>query len=429
MSESRSEIISDIDTNTVEKDTIELGDEDDIMLSTRACQPSTSAPELPSSTTVSDPATEEEDSIENEILPSREECQTLTEQFAEVTGTDTALAQFFLQDRQWNLEKSVNAYFESRKGGVKVLNDGEQPELVVTFDSKMVSALEEGAEVSTVAPTRFRLLTWNIDGLEQSNLKKRTKAIIKIIESERADVVFIQEMVPVVYSYMEERLPHFMFIAAGSEEYFTTMLLRRTSVYFDGHELLPFPGSCMGRNLLAVEAHIGACQLLLMTSHLESTADFTEERKRQLQTGFKKMNAAASHVNVIFAGDLNLRDKEVAAVGLPAGVVDVWEATGRRREVQYTWDLTRNTNKDLGGAYKPRCRFDRVYLKRGVGNSPDASSPTVAGGGAAPMRSPSVAVPRHFGLVGLQKVMGTQSFPSDHWGLMTHYDIVHASSS
>lgn len=75
--------------------------------------------------------------------------------------------------------------------------------------------------------------------------------------SERADVVFIQEMVPVVYTYMEERLPQYMFIAAGSEEYFTTMLLRRTSVYFDGHELLPFPGSCMGRNLLVVEVSIG----------------------------------------------------------------------------------------------------------------------------------------------------------------------------
>lgn len=68
--------------------------------------------------------------------------------------------------------------------------------------------------------------------------------------------------------------------------------------------------------LSILKAHIGACQLLLLTSHLESTADYAEERKRQLQTGFKKVVAAPSHVNAIFAGDLNLRDKEVVDIGL-----------------------------------------------------------------------------------------------------------------
>lgn len=78
-------------------------------------------------------------------------------------------------------QKSVNAYFESKKGGVRVLQDGDDPELVITFNSKMVSALEN-ATVSTVAPKQFKLLTWNIDGLDRTNLKKRAKAVIKIIE-------------------------------------------------------------------------------------------------------------------------------------------------------------------------------------------------------------------------------------------------------
>ena len=79
------------------------------------------------------------------------------------------------------MQRSVNAYFESRKGGVNVLNDGDQPELVLTFDSKMVSALEN-AEVTTEAPKHFKLLSWNIDGLDTINLKKRTKAVMKVIE-------------------------------------------------------------------------------------------------------------------------------------------------------------------------------------------------------------------------------------------------------
>lgn len=45
----------------------------------------------------------------------------------------------------------------------------------------MVSALKEG-QVSEEAPKNFRFITWNIDGLDSSNLKKRTKAVAKIIE-------------------------------------------------------------------------------------------------------------------------------------------------------------------------------------------------------------------------------------------------------
>jgi hypothetical protein len=37
-------------------------------------------------------------------IPDRDTCQKLTEQFAEVTGTDEACAQFYLQDRKWDLE-------------------------------------------------------------------------------------------------------------------------------------------------------------------------------------------------------------------------------------------------------------------------------------------------------------------------------------
>jgi endonuclease/exonuclease/phosphatase family metal-dependent hydrolase len=48
-----------------------------------------------------------------------------------------------------------------------------------------------------------------------------------------------------------------------------------------------------------------------MTSHLESTKHFGEERKRQLKQCFQAVNAEEQHQNVIFGGDLNLRDKEV----------------------------------------------------------------------------------------------------------------------
>lgn len=346
-------------------------------------------------------------------IPDVATCQKLVEQFAELTNTDEACAQFYLQDRQWDLQRSVNAYFEAKMGsGVQVLDDGDESEVVVTFDSKMKSALEKGITtdkapkgiITEEAPKKFCFITWNIDGLDQKNLKKRTKAVARTIEKEKADIVFLQEAIPNTFTYLEELLPQFLFISGNTEEYFTLTLLRRTTVYFDGQSLVPFANTSMGRNLLCVEAHIGDLKLHLLNSHLESTGDFTRERVEQLKIAFAKMKSGPAATTTIFGGDLNLRDKEVVQAGLPHGVVDLWEACGQRPECKWTWDTMRNTNREMPGRFKPRLRFDRVYLHT-------AASCT------------TTAIPRHFGLVGLEKVINTQSFPSDHWGIIVHFEI------
>ena len=41
-------------------------------------------------------------------LPTAAECDRRCKEFAEITGTDTALAMFFLQDRQWSLEVGIH---------------------------------------------------------------------------------------------------------------------------------------------------------------------------------------------------------------------------------------------------------------------------------------------------------------------------------
>lgn len=47
---------------------------------------------------------------ESDDIPDVETCQKLTERFAEITGTDEACAQFYLQDRNWDLQ--VKNFFE-----------------------------------------------------------------------------------------------------------------------------------------------------------------------------------------------------------------------------------------------------------------------------------------------------------------------------
>ena len=47
-------------------------------------------------------------------------------------------------------------------------------------------------------------VTWNIDGLDQTNLKKRTKGVCKILEQEAADIVFLQEVFDLLRIYVKK---------------------------------------------------------------------------------------------------------------------------------------------------------------------------------------------------------------------------------
>ena len=143
----------------------------------------------------------------------------------------------------------------------------------------------------------------------------------------------------------------------------------------------------------------------LLNTHLESTQEHSDERVRQLEKCLEIMTRRPGDRTVIFGGDLNMRDKEVAKVGgLPPGVKDVWEDLGRREEVRYTWDLQRNSNLEWAGKWKPKCRFDRVYIRSSDTNN---------------------VIADQFGLVGLEKVAGTQAFPSDHWGIRVQLKLSH----
>lgn len=78
---------------------------------------------------------DDECEIDDSDIPDVKICQSLCEQFAVLTGTDTACAQFFLQDRKWDLNRSVDAYFEAQKReGVQILDDGDKSEVIITFE-------------------------------------------------------------------------------------------------------------------------------------------------------------------------------------------------------------------------------------------------------------------------------------------------------
>jgi len=343
---------------------------------------------------------------EESWAPDGATAQKLVKEFEAVTNTDEILAQMFLQENSWDISKALNTYFASKCEAVEAANSAAATEKPTPGPS-VQSALSKGI-LTTSAPTSLSMVSWNIDGLDQHNLKRRTRAVVKTLEDQAVDIVFLQEVIAETFSYLESKLPGYECLAAKQDNYFVATLLRKGRVYLDKSKVVDFPTSKMYRHLLAVQAHCGSVQFDLLNTHLESTKDHAEERKKQLEQCLGFVSRRPPSSTVIFGGDLNMRDSELTGIGgLPDGVRDSWEVMGSRKEVQYTWDLQRNSNLEWPGKWKPRCRFDRVYIRQNEDRSVKINK---------------------FGLVGLEKVEGTQAFPSDHWGVKIGLDLVQVMS-
>ncbi|GAB6028296.1 hypothetical protein CHUAL_002473 [Chamberlinius hualienensis] len=332
-------------------------------------------------------------------IPSADECEKRCQEFAAFTNTDTAFALYALQRRGWDLNRATTDFFD----GVEFSNSSSSSDddvVAIPWPIKM-SLIKEAS--NTVQKIKF--ITWNIDGLDKRSLPARIENVTKILNCELPDVVHLQELVPTTFPELEKLLPDYKVIAGGNpseDEYFTATLLRRATVSCDFHEIIPFETSVMGRNMLVVKIKVNNTNMMFINTHLESTKPYEKERVKQLKSVFMKILAEDADQTVLFAGDLNIRDKELNSVGgIPAGLEDLWITCGSRPECIYTWDPVRNTNLEMAYPHRARFRFDRVYLRRGNRSS---------------------LMPKHFGLIGLEKIRSCGRFPSDHWGVVCIFE-------
>ncbi|XP_067667027.1 tyrosyl-DNA phosphodiesterase 2-like [Haliotis asinina] len=342
---------------------------------------------------------EADSDVDEKNIPPREECEERCQMFAQVTGTDTALAMFYLQDREWNLEMALNAYFTETGSEPKIPIPSSK---VGTNTDSKAPTVTAGGEGPDPEPHRIRLLSWNLDGLDTGSIKARTQAVCDIINKENPHIVFLQEVTPLTLPMLENGCSMYQVIPAGDIHYFTAVMLRVGHVVYEDSSVTPFHSSKMLRNLSTVKCRVKGIQFQVMTSHLESTAAHSEERKRQLVQAFEAMKCADPARTVIFGGDTNLRDKEMAQVGgIPEDIYDIWEITGQRPEAKFTWDMRRNDNHEYPG-YKSFLRFDRLYVRH--------------------CKPRPQVTPVYFELTGLSR-LPNQRFPSDHWGILAHFDI------
>ncbi|XP_067393675.1 tyrosyl-DNA phosphodiesterase 2 isoform X1 [Emydura macquarii macquarii] len=349
---------------------------------------------------------EEEEAAAQPLAKRR---KLLCAEFASITSSDPALARRYLADSDWHLQRALNSYFEPPVEPQRDV-DGErrarappEPCIDLTADITTSSAVVNNTDCRQQEDdSRFSLITWNIDGLDLGNQQDRARGVCSYLALYSPDVVFLQEVIPPYFTYLQKRALNYTIIPGNIDGYFTAIMLKNSRVKFLRQEIIPFPTTSMMRNLLVVHVNICGNELCLMTSHLESTRNHAKERLNQLRQVLKTMQEASESTTVIFGGDTNLRDHEVTEVGgLPNNILDIWEFLGKPGHCRYTWDTNCNTNLDA--SYKCKFRFDRIFLR------------TAAEGGQL--------IPRSLDLIGLEK-LDCGRFPSDHWGLLCDFDVI-----
>ena len=217
----------------------------------------------------------------------------------------------------------------------------------------------------------------------------------ELIITRRPTFIFLQEVVqPVERGIIIKRLgeSYLYFAPEPRLRYYVAILVHKSSsVSVRGHlEVTYFPHSQMGRHLLHLPVSYCGVDIDLFTSHLESEKKNGKERCSQLVAVFKtitELQKQSPKTACIFGGDLNVRDHEVTAVGLPPHTVDVWEECGSSEEHIHTYVVL---------------RLDRIYLSSCDGR----------------VRANS------FSLVGKQRLPECGRFPSDHWGVWSELEVL-----
>lgn len=191
----------------------------------------------------------------------------------------------------------------------------------------------------------MKLVSWNLNGLEDEHLDRRTEAAMFQIllgapieaaidpnfKPNMPDVVLLQEVVK--RTYFAHLQPHFQ--AAGFKlfpkepairSYFEVIAVKQ-NILDVKHQAFPY--SQQGRELTTLTLD----GVTIMTAHLESMNFGKHERIDQAQFIIDKMSELGP---CVFAGDTNLREAEWE--GLNHGnVIDVWSSVGAPQYNRYTW--------------------------------------------------------------------------------------------
>lgn len=225
-----------------------------------------------------------------------------------------------------------------------------------------------------------------------------------------------------------------MYTKSEDRMYFDVMFVKK-DLFEDGSvksECTSFEGSAMGRAFVKVEGVLKkGClgweeagfrkKVCFLTSHLESEKAGAVQRKVQFAKIIEMMRENAKEGTVtIFGGDTNLREGEISGAVVSKGaaetkereasadrpvdkckISDAYVQSGSEPSKKFTWDMDANDNLKVDWEFKPKSRYDRVFVF-----GPAKHFPVCHG----------------WDLVGRTR-LECGVFPSDHWGVVTDITI------
>lgn len=218
----------------------------------------------------------------------------------------------------------------------------------------------------------LRVLTWNVDGLNESRLGQRMEQVClevlvggdlrAAIEGRPTPpmpgVIVLQEVVHVGHrGYFAPHLSAAGFTMwptaapADTEHYELLAVGPRWSI--EACERRPFDHSPLGRacTVASIRQRASGRRLTVLTAHMESLRSGKDARLDQARQIDAWMRAADGPA--IFAGDTNLRASEWRALARGVGFRDAFEVLGSPADARVTW---RPEDAEVG------FRFDRVWL-------------------------------------------------------------------
>jgi len=211
----------------------------------------------------------------------------------------------------------------------------------------------------------LKICSYNIF-FDKMYILERTRALVKLLINNQYDIIFLQEVVPLVLEYLLQSplktVHKYYFSKTSLQQGYDTVIISKSPLEF--HQEIPLPKSKMGRKL-----ELGIYQgIIIGTTHLESVFNpkIISIKKEQFKFIF---DCVENYSNVLFPKkkipiilglDTNITPNEEMSDGynLKSGWCDIFEAIGSPEVIKYTYDYKRNDlikNKYNG-------RLDRFYL-------------------------------------------------------------------
>jgi endonuclease/exonuclease/phosphatase family metal-dependent hydrolase len=215
------------------------------------------------------------------------------------------------------------------------------------------------------------VLTWNLNGLDDTKLDERTEAAVFISVTgytvrqlangkkphHAPDVLMFQEVTERTFeAHLNTHLPrggYTLYPATPPErETFEVIAVRKPAQIIRA-QTVPLERSLYGRNLTIVDVD-GVpgmtAPIRLLTAHFDSGVE-----EGPVRVAAAKQVAAAMNERSLFAGDTNMRNAEWDQVADGLGLVDAWEAVGSPDDLKRTWRM-----------FERGARFDRIWLGAGL---------------------------------------------------------------